>query len=115
MAIHIHYESGSVSHVATPLHGLTYWLLEQAHLTEKNEKLNLELEIGRVKMFRSNIVVPSPDDESLIPSVVAATERRWNKTPEFDEEADSQDQALEILRWLEEWGDITKLEFNQWP
>jgi len=114
MAIHIHYESGSVSHVRTPLHGLTYWLLEQLHLFS-DEKLELDVEIGRVKMFRSNLSVPSHDDEQLIPSVVGAIERRWNKTPEFDEEADSQDQALEILHWLEEWGDITELEFNKWP
>ena len=109
--IQIYYESGRVSCVATPLYGLAYWLMEQEQ-DVIDENLTLEVEIGRVKLYSSNCRVLSHDDEELIPSVVAAIERRWNKTPEFDEEFNVQDRAMEILFWLEKEGDITKLELN---
>jgi hypothetical protein len=111
MAIHIHYVSGEVSCVSTPLHGLMYWLINQMS-QERDDELVLVGDYDGAQLFRSKIRVLNHNNPQLISTAIAAIERRWNKTPVFNSESDPQDQSLEILNWLKEWGDISRLEMT---
>jgi hypothetical protein len=66
--------------------------------------------------------VPSDNHEMFLTLVYAEIERRWNKTPAFKIEPPNpkkkhggrkyQTCCLEVLRWLHDKGDITRLDVS---
>jgi hypothetical protein len=116
MPIKIHYESGAESVVSTPCFGLMYWLLEQIHLTKEPNLIEI-LRVGEVRLFcDGTTTVVGADDPKLFPTVLAAIERRWNKTPPIPEWiTDREEQAIFILHWLKYHGDITEIEMDAEP
>ncbi len=74
------------------------------------------------KLYVVGPPVPGDDDEQFLTLVYADIERRWNKTPPFAVEPPDlkkkhggrkyQARCLEILRWLQAEGDITRLEVS---
>jgi len=103
MSIEIFYESGNHSVVSTPLFGLMYWLLEQSEESKCESCGNV---ISPQTIFRE-------DDPQLIPTVVTAIKKKWNKKPEFSKTDNEEDQAFAILQWLLEKGDIAQLTMGK--
>jgi len=85
---------------------LYYWLLARCPAATVKVQPDSLLEIKDVPKG-----VPQPG-EQVITLAVAACEREFGKTPSYEESGSIEDRSNDILGWLKNNGDVTKLEYR---
>jgi len=108
-------KDGSQTLASWPSMALLHWLgrSQPAPLVENPEPF---------KFYVLGSPVPSDDHQMFLTLVYAEIERRWNKTPPYEIVLPNptkkhsgrkyQARCLDILRWLHDEGDITRLEVS---